>query len=197
MHLAAAELLAKAVKVASGTPATTNPLIPSATELIMGLIGFVVVFVVLGRMLLPRIQKTLEERTNAIEGGLQRAEEAQKQANEQLDQYREQLQEARHESARLREEAREEGARIKAEILAQAQAEAARLVTSAQAQIDSERQQALATLRRQVGDLATDLAGRIVGESLTDEARQSRVVDRFLDELEGQGDQAAELRAGR
>jgi F-type H+-transporting ATPase subunit b len=191
MHLAAAELLAKA---ASGTPATTNPLIPSATELIMGLIGFVVVFVVLGKILLPRIQKTLEERTNAIEGGLQRAEDAQKEANAQLDQYREQLQEARHESARLREEAREEGARIKAEILAQAQAEAARLVASAQAQIDSERQQALATLRHQVGDLATDLAGRIVGESLTDEARQSRVVDRFLDELEGQ---AAELRAGR
>jgi len=195
MHLAAAELLAKAAKASSGVD--TNPLIPSATELIMGLIGFVVVFVVLGKILLPRIQKTLEERTNAIEGGLQRAEEAQKEANAQLDQYREQLQEARHESARLREEAREEGARIKAEILAQAQAEAARLVASAQAQIDSERQQALATLRHQVGDLATDLAGRIVGESLTDEARQSRVVDRFLDELEGQGDQAAELRAGR
>ncbi len=32
--------------------------------------------------------------------------------------------------------------------------------------------------------LATSLAGRIVGESLDDEARQSRVVERFLADLE-------------
>jgi len=176
---------------------STNPLIPSLTELIMGLIGFIVIFVVLGRILLPRIQATLDERTNAIEGGLQRAEEAQKEANLQLQQYQEQLQSARHESSRLREEAREEASKIKAEIVEQARAEAARLVASAQAQIDSERQQALASLRQEVGGIATELASRIVGESLADEARQSRVVDRFLDELEGQGGQATELRAGR
>jgi len=54
----------------------------------------------------------------------------------------------------------------------------------AQAQIQAERQQALISLRTEVGALATDLAGRIVGESLEDHARQSRMVDRFLDELD-------------
>ena len=44
---------------------------------------------------------------------------------------------------------------------------------------------AVTSLRAEVGTLATTLAGRIVGESLEDEARQSRVVDRFLAELEG------------
>jgi F-type H+-transporting ATPase subunit b len=119
----------------------------------------------------------------------------QEEAKRLIEQYQEQLSEARHEAARLREEAREEASRIKAEILERAQADASRLVASAQAQIDSERQQALVTLRREVGELATELAGRIVGESLADEARQSRVVDRFLDELESSGDQAAQLRA--
>jgi F-type H+-transporting ATPase subunit b len=175
---------------------STNPLIPSATELILGLIGFVVVFAGLGKVLLPRIQKTLEERTQAIEGGINRAEEMQEEGRRLLEQYQEQLREARHEASRLREEAREEAAQIKAEMLERAQADATRLVQSAQAQIDAERQQALAALRRQVGDLATDLAGRIVGESLADEARQSRVVDRYLDELEAAGGQAAQLRAG-
>jgi F-type H+-transporting ATPase subunit b len=66
----------------------------------------------------------------------------------------------------------------------QAQAEARRLTESAQAQIESERQQALTSLRAEVGALATELASRIVGESLADQARQSRMVDRFLDELE-------------
>ena len=186
--------LAAATAASSG--ATTNPLIPSATELIMGLIGFAVVFVALGRVLLPRIQQTLKERTDTIEGGIARAEQMQDEAKRLTEQYQEQLREARHEAARLREEAREEASRIKAEIVERAQADASRLVASAQAQIDAERQQALAALRRQVGELATDLAGRIVGESLEDEARQSRVVDRFLDELDASGEQATSLRAG-
>ncbi|MGH3155339.1 MAG: F0F1 ATP synthase subunit B [Streptosporangiaceae bacterium] len=173
-----------------------SPLWPSATELVLGLIGFVVVFGVLGKMLMPRIQQTLEERTEAIEGGLKKAEEAQTEANRQLAAYREQFDEARHEASRLREEAKEQGSQILAELRSQGEAEKARLIESAQAQIDAERQQALNTLRREIGDLATSLASRVVGESLQDSARQSRVVDRFLDELEGAGEHATELRAG-
>src|SRR5215469_9290259 len=176
--------------VAAAAKSPTNPLIPSATELILGLIGFVVVFGVLGKMLLPRIQQTLAERTDAIEGGLRRAEEAQNEASRVLDQYRQQLAEARHEASRLREEAREQGAQIIAEMREQAQAEARRLVDAAHAQIDADRQQALQSLKGEVGGLAVDLASRVVGESLTDEARQRRVVERFLDELDQQAESA-------
>jgi F-type H+-transporting ATPase subunit b len=161
-----------------------DPLIPSLPELIVGTICFLLVFGFLGKMFLPRIQKTLAERTDLIEGGLNRADEAQAEAKELLDKYREQLAEARHEAARMREEAREQGAQIITEMREQAQAEARRLTESAQAQISSERQQALTSLRAEVGALATELASRIVGESLADQARQSRMVDRFLDELE-------------
>jgi F-type H+-transporting ATPase subunit b len=164
-----------------------NPILPSWPELIIGTVAFLIVFGVLGKVLLPRIQQTLQERTNQIEGGLERAEEAQAEAQRTLEQYRQQLADARHEASRLREEAREQGAQIIAEMREEAQAEARRLTEAANAQIDAERQQALTSLRAEVGALATDLAGRIVGESLTDEARQSRVVDRFLDDLEQQG----------
>ncbi len=167
--------------------ASQNPLVPAGAELVIGVICFVLVFGVLGKMLMPRISKTLSERTELIEGGLARSEEAQAEAKELLDQYRQQLAEARHEASRLREEAREQGAQIIAEMREQAQAEARRITESAQAQIAAERQQALTSLRAEVGTLATELAGRIVGESLTDEARQSRMVDRFLEELEVAG----------
>ncbi len=164
--------------------ASENPLIPTTAELIIGVICFVVVFGALAKVLLPRIQKTLAERTELIEGGLARSEEAQTEAKQLLDQYREQLAEARHEAARLREEAREQGAQIIAEMREQAQAEARRVTEAAQTQIDAERQQALNALRAEVGTLAVELASRIVGESLTEEARQRRLVDRFLGELE-------------
>jgi len=164
--------------------ASENPLIPTTAEFIIGTIVFLLVFGALGRVLLPRITKTLTERTELIEGGLARSEEAQAEAKQLLDQYREQLAGARHDAARLREEAREQGAQIIAEMRQQAEAEARRITEAAQSQVQAERQQALTALRTEVGTLATELASRIVGESLIDEARQSRMVDRFLDELE-------------
>jgi F-type H+-transporting ATPase subunit b len=161
-----------------------DPLIPSLPELIVGTICFVLVFGFLGKMFLPRITKTLAERTEKIEGGIAKADEAQAEAAQVLEQYQQQLAEARREASRLRQEATEQGAQIIADMREQAQAEARRLTDAAQAQIEAERQQALVSLRTEVGSLATELASRIVGESLADQARQSRMVDRFLDELE-------------
>jgi len=169
-----------------------NPLVPNPAELITGLIAFFIVFGVLAKLILPRAQAMLEQRTDAIEGGLKRAEEAQTEANQLLDQYRAQLSEARHEAARLREEAKEQGARIKAELREEGEAEKQRLVESARAQIAADRQQALASLRAEVGALSIELASRIVGESLADDARQRRTVDRFLGDLEQQQSAGAE-----
>ena len=163
---------------------TQNPLIPTGSELILGIVCFAVVFGILGKMLLPRITKTLAEREDAIQGGINRADEAQAEAQAVLNQYRAQLEDAKHEAARMREEAREAGAQIIAEMRERAEAEARRITEAAQAQIEAERQQALISLRAEVGSLATELASRIVGESLTDHARQTRTVDRFLADLE-------------
>ena len=161
-----------------------NPLVPNWVEVIVGAIGFFIVFGMLWKVLLPRITRTLEERTNQIEGGIERAAKAEAEAERLAEQYRAQLAEARHEAARVREQAREEGAAIFAELREQAQVEARRIAEAAQAQIAADRQQAFASLRAEVGELAVELASKIVGESLADEARQSRVVDRFLAELD-------------
>ena len=165
---------------------TTTPIWPAAAELVIGTVCFVVVFGVLGKLLLPRIGKILTEREDAIQGGINRADEAQAEAQAVLAQYRAQLEDAKHEASRLREEAREQGAQIIAEMRERAEAEARRITEAAQAQIEAERQQAMISLRAEVGTLAVDLASRIVGESLTEHARQSRMVDRFLEGIEAQ-----------
>jgi F-type H+-transporting ATPase subunit b len=179
--------------------AQQNPLLPSWPEFIIGTVVFVIVFGILGKMLLPRIIQTLNEREDQIQGGINRADEAQAEAQALLEQYRQQLADARQEAARIREEAQEQGAQIIAERRERAEAEARRITEAAQVQIDAERQQALISLRAEVGTLATELASRIVGESLTEHVRQSRMVDRFLDSLEPQGTGAgsARSRAGR
>src|ERR1017187_6869789 len=154
--------------------ATQNPLVPDLTELIIGAVSFLIVFSLLFRSLLPRITKTLAERTDAIEGGLERAKETQAEAQRELEKYRAQLAEARHEAARLREQAQEQGAQIISEMREQAREEARRIAESAQAQIEANRQQVLNSLRTEVGSLAVELASRVVGEALQDKARQAR-----------------------
>ena len=161
-----------------------GPLSPDLSELIIGTISFLIVFAVLGRVLVPRIQQTLTDRTDAIEGGLKRADEAQAEAKQTLEQYQAQLADARHEASRLRQDAQEEGARIVAELRAQGEAERQRLVAAAHDQIEADRAQAIQALRTEMGSLAVELASRVVGEALDEDARQRRVVDRFLEELE-------------
>jgi len=168
-----------------------NPLLPHLSELIVGSIAFALLLGFLSWKVFPVFEKTFGERRDAIEGGMERAKTAEEEAKETLAQYREQLADARHEAARLRETAREQGAAIIVEMREKAQSEAERLTEQAHQQIEADKSQALNQLRTEVGTLATVLAGRIVGESLEDDARQRRVVDRFLSELESRADSGA------
>ncbi len=161
-----------------------NPLIPHTAELIVGAIAFTLLFLTLRKFVVPMFEKAYTDRTNAIQGGMERAEKAQLEAQRALVQYNEQLSKAREEAQTLREEARVQGAAIIEDLRAKAQDEAARITATAHASIEAERQQAIASLRNEVGALAVELASKIVGEALDDQARQSRVVDRFLEDLE-------------
>ena len=161
-----------------------NPLIPHPIEIVLSLVFFGLLLFAVKKYVVPNFEAVYAERTSAIEGGLEAAETKQKEADERLAELEKQLGDARHEAARIREEAREHGAAIVAEMREQAQTEAARIVEHGRTQLEAERQQAVASLRAEVGTLATTLAGRIVGESLEDDDRSARVVDRFLADLE-------------
>jgi F-type H+-transporting ATPase subunit b len=161
-----------------------SPLVPHTAELIVGFIAFSLLYLVLRKAVVPKFEKAFSDRTNAIQGGIERAEQAQLEAQRALAQYNEQLSSAREEAQTLREEARVQGAAIVDELRAKAQEEASRITAAAHASIEAERQQAVTSLRNEVGALAVELASKIVGEALEDQARQSRIVDRFLDDLE-------------
>ncbi len=161
-----------------------NPLIPAIPDLLWGAVCFAVILALFWWKVLPAMKRLLDERAAKIEGGIERAEQAQREAAAALDKYNAQLAEARAEAARIREQAREDGKRILVEMREQAQAEAARVTAHAQAQIEAERQAAVTSLRSEVGSLAIDLASGVLGESLSDDRRSAALVDRFLADLE-------------
>jgi F-type H+-transporting ATPase subunit b len=162
-----------------------NPLIPPVGEIIVGTITFAILFFVLVKFVVPRFEQVFRARREAIEGGIERAEALQVEARAALDQYRAQLAEARNEAAQIRDQARAEGQQILEELRIQANEESARIVARGEEQLATQRQQLVNELRGQIGTLAVDLAGRVVGESLAEDARRRGTVDRFLAELDG------------
>ncbi len=175
---------------------SVNPLLPPVGEIIIGTITFAIAFFVLARFVWPRFEQVFRARREAIEGGIERAESMQAEAKAALEQYRAQLAEARTEAAQIRDQARAEGQQILEELRAQAQEESARIVARGEEQLVANRQQVVNELRGQIGALAVDLAGRVVGESLEDQARRSGTVDRFLDQLDGMAGTSVDGRGG-
>ncbi len=161
----------------------SNFLVPNGTFLVE-LAAFALLFFLLAKYVIPPINKAMTNRQEAIRKEFADLEKARSDANAAEAEFKAQIAEARHEAARIREEAREQGATIVAEMRQQGETEKARIIDNAHAQISAERQQAVASLRAEVGTLATTLAGRIVGESLDDDERSGRVVDRFLADLD-------------
>ena len=162
-----------------------NPLLPPVGDIIIGLIAFGLILFVVAKFVAPRFEQVFQARREAIEGGIERAEAMQAEAKAALEQYRAQLAEARTEAAQIRDKAWADGQQILEELRAQAQAESARIVARGEEQLAASRQQVINELRGQIGALAVELAGRVVGESLADDARRSGTVDRFLAELDG------------
>jgi F-type H+-transporting ATPase subunit b len=161
-----------------------NPVLPHTSEIILGLVAFLLLLFVIKKFVSPRFEALYEERTAKIEGGIEKAEQAQAEAQRTLEQYKEQLAEARAEAARIRDDARAEGLQIVEELREQAQAESSRIIAQGQHQLDAQRAQIVAELRADLGRTAVELASKVVGESLEDDTRRRGTVDRFLNELD-------------
>jgi F-type H+-transporting ATPase subunit b len=161
-----------------------NPVVPDATELILGVVSFAIVFFFLYIKVLPGIKKLLDERTEAIEGGLQKAEVAQAEAERIKQEFTAKLAESRHEAAEVRAKAQAEGAALVDKAREEAARQRESIVAAGQAQLTADRNSAVSVLKADLGRLAVELADKIIGERATDTAVQERVIDRFLDELD-------------
>jgi F-type H+-transporting ATPase subunit b len=182
--------------VVTGTvPLASNFLVPNATFFVE-LAAFAVMVFILAKYVIPPINKAMTDRQNQIRKEFAELEEAQADARAAEKDFREQLAQARHDAAKIREEAREQGAGIIADMRQQAQEESERILKHARAQLEAERSQAVQSLRNEVGSMATTLAGRIVGESLEDDDRRSRTVERFISALEEESGSAEPTSTG-
>ena len=95
-----------------------------------------------------------------------------------------QLSTARVDAAKIRDDARAEASHIISDARSRAESDAAQITASAQRSIESQQQQAIVSLKGEVGALATALAGKILGAKLEDNDVQSSMIDSMIDDLD-------------
>jgi F-type H+-transporting ATPase subunit b len=148
-------------------------------EIVVGLVVFAVLYLVLSRAMLPKLDAVYAERHDRIDGTLERAEQARAEARRADQEYRVRISQAREEAARIRDAAREEGRRHSEEVLAEAREEAARIVAQGRGELDEERSRLRTDLQPDIARLSRQLAGRILGREVGDE-EYGETVDSYL-----------------
>jgi len=143
--------------------------------------NFIVFFLIIRAISFKGIAKTLGDRRLRIEQGLKDAEQARRDRESAEQERIVALQEARREANEILNRAQKIATESREADIAKTREELDRMRERAAASIEAEKQRAIAELRSEVTDLALAAAGRVVGESMTDE-RQRRLVADFLAE---------------
>lgn len=169
---------------------TFSIVLPALPDLIWGTVAFAIVAVVVYKLAWPTFASTLDERREKIENGLKAADIAKAEVEQERSKLSDQVAQAHIEASELREKAQANAKTIVSDAQAKARVEAESIIAGAHTRIAADTDAAKRTLRSDVGVVATQLAERIVGEALVDEAMARRVIDRFLDDLEA-GEAAA------
>ena len=149
--------------------------LPKSYDIFWSLVILIIVAVFFYKFFLPKFQAVFDERAAKIEGGIAKAEQAQ---------YEAQLSTARVEASKIRDDARAEASHIIADARSRAESDAAQITATAQRSIESQQQQALVSLKGEVGVLATALAGKILGSKLENDDVQSSMIDRMIADMD-------------
>ncbi|MST49192.1 F0F1 ATP synthase subunit B [Mobiluncus holmesii] len=166
--------------------AKPNPLLPPLYDIVWSGIIFIIILFFVIKVALPKYNALVDERARRLQEGLDATVKAQEDSKKAAARIETELADAKAEAAAIRDKANAQAEDIVARAQARAEQEAKRIQETAERQIEAERAAAAESLKKDVGALATQLADKIVGEHLQDEALSARVVDRFLDELEKQ-----------
>ncbi|MFT9111501.1 MAG: F0F1 ATP synthase subunit B [Bifidobacterium psychraerophilum] len=157
--------------------------IPQTYDIVWSLIILVIIAVFFYKFFLPKFQAIFDERAAKIEGGMAKAERAQQEAETAKKKYEDQLSEARVAASKIRDDARAEASHIISDARSRAETDATQITANAQRSIESQQQQALVSLRGEVGALATALAGKILGSKLESSDVQKSMIDTMIEQL--------------
>ena len=177
-----ASILTFAATEGDAEPSGTDLILPAIDELIWGAVAFIIVLVVLNKFAFPALRKAVEAREQQIQGDLEAAEQAKTEAQQAKANYDKQIADARGEANRIIEEARQSAEEVRKDLVAKAEKEAEQIQARASEQLEAERNRTVTELQSTVGDLAIELAEKVVGRAL-DQSTHRELVDAYIKEV--------------
>lgn len=155
---------------------------PVPNEVLWSLVNFAILFWVLRKLLYQPILGMMSAREQEIEGNLNQAAADKAEAERLRKDFEDKIQGARREAQEIVAEANRAANEVREKILTEARQEADTMLTRAQETIQRERDQALAQLRDEVGNLAVLVAGKVLEREIS-AADHTRLVKDFVDEV--------------
>ena len=170
---------------------STSLVLPKLNEFIWGTVAFVLFLLILWRFgVWKRLGEALDDRRRRIQGDLENADAARREAEALLREYREQLQQAREEAREIVEDSKRRADQTRQDLIRRAERDADAVRQRAEQEIQAQLDRAKAELRRELGALSVRLAERVIGDNL-DTERHLRLVDQYIEELSGANGGAA------
>lgn len=180
--LALARLAGEQVATYSASSGEGGGLAINLFWIIVAALNFIIFALIAYRIVLMPVGQRLEARREQIEQGLKDADAARRDREAAADERQGILNEARREASEIVQRAQKTADETREKGVADTEAEIERMRERALTDIDAERKRALAEVRGQVAELALRAAGKVVGETLSDE-REKRLVSEFLTQV--------------
>ena len=144
--------------------------------------SFLLLIVLIKKFAWDNITSTFEQRAKKISDDIDGAESARQKAEDLAQKRETELAGSRQEATTIIENAKETAEKNRAGILADAADEAGRLKEKANQEIAQTKAEAMNSIKGDVADLTVNLASKILGQKLDQEAHKE-LIDRYIDKL--------------
>jgi F-type H+-transporting ATPase subunit b len=138
-----------------------------ASQLFWLIVSFGLIYLVVGRGMLPKIEATIDQRDQRIAEDLAAAERARAEADQREEAYRAQVEANRAEALKVTQAAKEASARETEAKVKAADAEIGQRVETAEAEIRRATTAALADIEIVAAEAAQDMVARLSGASVS------------------------------
>lgn len=149
-------------------------------------VSFGLLFLILWKFAWPVILKSVDERADLIDKGVEYAESAKEQLDNSKATAEQIIAEARRREADILREADSLKTQIIEEARNEARVEAKKEIEAAHVSIEQSRKEAEQSLRNEIGLIAIEIASKVVRRNMEGEKAQTELVNSLLDEIENQ-----------
>ncbi len=171
---------------ANAVPEEATPsgdlLTPNGGLMFWTLVIFLILFAILGKLVFPKITAAVEAREKALEEAIEGAKRDREEAARVLAEQLKGIEAARVEAQKIIVEGRQTGDKLRAQMVEETHQQQQAMLERARREIEMEKENAIAELRREAIELAIAGASKVIEKNLDDQSNR-KIVESFLSSI--------------